>query len=64
MTWQLWAVAGLALASAAFLGTRAWRAWTSECGSGCGKCGTPGEAKEKLIPADDLLARVRARGKS
>lgn len=44
MTPELWIVAGIVAAAAAYLGWVAWRtvAGTRKgCGSGCGKCATP-----------------------
>jgi hypothetical protein len=51
-----------AAAAAAYLARGAWRTWASKgCQSGCGGCGSPAAHKSgaDLIPAEDLLARVR-----
>jgi hypothetical protein len=51
-----------AVAALAYLARSAWRTWARKtCGSGCGSCGSSAVKKDegKLIPADDLLMRVR-----
>jgi hypothetical protein len=59
MDWQLGAVVACLAAAAAYLGRRAWRAWSGRCGGCCSGGGAaPGG---RLIGADELTARLRRR---
>jgi hypothetical protein len=62
MTIQLILVALVVAAAGLFLAQKVWRTWTARgCAGGCCKsAATP--PKSSLIPADELLGRVRQRG--
>jgi len=53
----------VAAAAAGYLAWQGYRTWRGGCASGCGSggCAAPKQAKEGLIPADELLVRVQQR---
>ena len=65
MVEQLALVALVSIASAAYLGHRAWRTWSAKsgCAGGCGCAATKKVEKPALIGVEELMGRMRERGK-
>ena len=65
MVEQLALVALVSIASAAYLGRRAWRTWSAKsgCSGGCGCAATKKVDKPALIGIEELMGRMRERGK-
>ena len=61
MVEQLALVALVTIASAAYLGSRAWKTWSAKsgCAGGCGCAATKKAENAGLIGVEELMGRVR-----